>query len=90
MPSSQPGVLRGDVRCAQAAFGDALKGVEQVDAVETSATAAAVDAHLDMLRPAITSYGASVQVRVHALAWLSPALEHARRSPCSCARTPKS
>ena len=47
----------------QAAFGDALKGVEQVEAVSTSATAAAVDAHLDMLRPAITSYGASVQVR---------------------------
>lgn len=47
---------------AQAAFGDALKGVEQVEAVSTSATAAAVDAHLDMLRPAITSYGATVQV----------------------------
>lgn len=46
----------------QGAFGDALKGVEQVEAVNTSATAAAVDAHLDMLRPAITSYGATVQV----------------------------
>ena len=30
--------------------------------MNTSATAAAVDAHLDMLRPAITSYGATVQV----------------------------
>ena len=48
----------------QGAFGDALKGVEQVEAVNTSATAAAVDAHLDMLRPAITSYGATVQVRL--------------------------
>ena len=46
----------------QGAFGDALKGVEQVEAVNTSTTAAAVDAHLDMLRPAITSYGATVQV----------------------------
>ena len=72
--SLQPCVLRKVTPCAQAAFGDALKGVEQVDAVETSATAAAVDAHLDMLRPAITSYGASVQVRAHALAWLLPAL----------------
>ena len=70
MHSLQPSMLRAIVRCAQAAFGDALKGVEQVDAVETSATAAAVDAHLDMLRPAITSYGASVQVRAHARAWL--------------------
>ncbi len=48
---------------AQAAFGDALTGVEQVEAVSTSATAAAVDAHLDMLRPAITSYGGTVQAR---------------------------
>ena len=78
-------MLRAIVRRAQAAFGDALKGVEQVDAVETSATAAAVDAHLDMLRPAITSYGASVQVRAHALAWLIPALLARSCCPYSCA-----
>ena len=50
----------------QGAFGDILKGVEQVDAGGGGgggADVAGVDAHLDMLRPAIASYGASVEVR---------------------------
>ncbi len=48
--------------CAQGAFGDKLKGVQQVDSVSTASDVASVDAHLEMLRPAIASYGASVQV----------------------------
>ncbi len=48
--------------CAQGAFGEKLKGVLQVDATSTASDLASVDAHLDMLRPAIASYGASVQV----------------------------
>ena len=47
----------------QAAFGEQLKGVEQVDAQSTSATVAGIDGHLDQLRPAIQSYGGSVKVR---------------------------
>ena len=47
----------------QGAFGSKLKGVQQLDAVSTSANMPAVDAHLDMLRPAIASYGAKVEVR---------------------------
>jgi alanine racemase len=37
--------------------------VQQVGAQDTSATLATVDAHLDMLRPAIANYGGSVVVR---------------------------
>lgn len=48
----------------QGAFGSKLKGVQQLDAVSTSANVPAVDAHLDMLRPAIASYGAKVEVRI--------------------------
>ena len=47
----------------QAAFGEKLKGVEQVDAAFTASDMASVEAHLDMLRPAIASYGATVQAR---------------------------
>lgn len=47
----------------QSAFGGALKGVQQVGAQDTSATLASVDAHLDMLRPAISNYGGSIVVR---------------------------
>jgi alanine racemase len=52
---------------SQGAFGERLKGVQQVDAAggggaNTGAGVAAVDAHMDMLRPAIASYGASVEV----------------------------
>jgi len=65
---------------AQAAFGDALTGVEQVEAVSMSATAGVVDAHLDMLRPAITSYGATVQAR--ARRQRQALLEHYAHLPC--------
>lgn len=37
--------------------------MHQLDAVNLSAGVASVDAHLDMLRPAIASYGAKVEVR---------------------------
>lgn len=46
----------------QAAFGDQLKGVEQVDVQNTAATVVGVDGHLNQLRPAIQSYGGSVKV----------------------------
>lgn len=41
-----------------------MKGVEQVDAKDTSTTVFSVNSHLDMLRPAIKSYGGSVEVTV--------------------------
>jgi hypothetical protein len=37
--------------------------VQQVGAQDTSATLASIDAHLDMLRPAISNYGGSIVVR---------------------------
>lgn len=46
----------------QNAFGEALLEVQQVNAIDTSASLATVDAHLDMLRPAISNYGGSVEV----------------------------
>lgn len=47
----------------KAAFGDQLKEVVAINPqVDGSATVEAVDSHLDMLRPAITSYGGSVTV----------------------------
>ncbi len=55
-PSKQTPSLQG-------AFGAKLKGVQQLDAVNLSADVASVDAHLDMLRPAIASYSAKVEVR---------------------------
>ena len=46
----------------QGAFGEALKEVRQVDAKDTSSSVLSVNSHLDMLRPAIKSYGGSVEV----------------------------
>ena len=46
----------------QGAFGEALKEVKQVDAKDTSSSVFSVNSHLDMLRPAIKSYGGSVEV----------------------------
>lgn len=62
---SEPDEVVQTKLCAslQSAFGEALKGVQQVGAVDTSATLASVDAHLDMLRPAISNYGGSIVVR---------------------------
>lgn len=48
----------------QAAFGEQLKGVEQVDVQNTAASVVGIDGHLSQLRPAIQSYGGSVQVCV--------------------------
>ena len=72
MPASHQGSVHGRplkrlkglrVRLAmQGAFGDKLKGVQQLDAANLAADVASVDAHLDMLRPAIASYGAKVEV----------------------------
>lgn len=60
--SSTSTMKMGIERALQAAFGEQLKGVEQVDAQSTSATVAGIDGHLDQLRPAIQSYGGSVKV----------------------------
>ena len=46
----------------QATFGEQLLEVQQVDHIDTSASVASVDSHLDILRPAIKGYGGSVQV----------------------------
>ncbi|GJP59576.1 hypothetical protein CLOP_g12643 [Closterium sp. NIES-67] len=43
-------------------FPTQLKEVVQVDVIDTSVTVASVDAHLDMLRPAISGFGGRVQV----------------------------
>lgn len=64
----------GIERALRAAFGAALAEVQQVDAIDTSASVAAVDAHLDMLRPAIQSYGGSVQARP----WMKHLLKQCR------------
>jgi Fe-S cluster biogenesis protein NfuA len=61
--SSTATMKMGIERALKSAFGDALKEVQQVGAIDTSATMASVDAHLDMLRPAISNYGGSVVVR---------------------------
>ncbi|CAK0783212.1 hypothetical protein CVIRNUC_006411 [Coccomyxa viridis] len=61
-PSSAGTMKMGIERALQGAFGEKLKGVHQLDAVNLSAGVASVDAHLDMLRPAIASYGAKVEV----------------------------
>ncbi|KAI8467931.1 MAG: NifU-like domain-containing protein [Monoraphidium minutum] len=52
----------GIERALKAAFGDALKGVLQVDKVDTSASVASVDDHLNVVRPAINGMGGAVEV----------------------------
>ncbi|KAK9905518.1 hypothetical protein WJX75_001443 [Coccomyxa subellipsoidea] len=61
-PSSAGTMKMGIERALQGAFGEKLKGVQQVDSTSTASDMASVEAHLDMLRPAIASYGATVQV----------------------------
>ena len=46
----------------QATFGEQLLEVQQVDQIDTSASVDSVNGHLDMLRPAIQSYGGTVEV----------------------------
>ena len=64
-PSSAATLSMGIERALRARFGDALAGVVEVGGAggaQVPTSAAAVDAHLDTLRPAITAYGARVTV----------------------------
>jgi Fe-S cluster biogenesis protein NfuA len=61
--ASSSGTMKmGIERSLKNAFGDKLKEVTQVDAIDTSASVSSVNSHLDMLRPAIKSFGGSVEV----------------------------
>ncbi|GMH45517.1 hypothetical protein BSKO_13474 [Bryopsis sp. KO-2023] len=61
-PSSTATLKMGIERALKAKFGDQLKEVMQVDAIDTSASITTVDSHLDLLRPAIEGYGGKVDV----------------------------
>eukprot|EP00897_Mesotaenium_endlicherianum_P004008 jgi/Mesen1/3635/ME000020S03162 len=61
-PSSTATMKMGIERSLQATFGEQLKEVMQVDKIDISASITAVNAHLDMLRPAIQNFGGSVEV----------------------------
>lgn len=54
----------GVERALRAAFGGALRGVVQVGGADAAAgaTVAAVDAHLNLVRPAIVAMGGAVEV----------------------------
>eukprot|EP00798_Chlamydomonas_sp_ICE-L_P027154 gene27154-2388_t len=57
-PSSVTTMKMGIERSLKAAFGEDLKEViQEVDKINTAATASRVDEHLDVLRPAITNFG---------------------------------
>ncbi|CAI5493709.1 unnamed protein product [Closterium sp. Naga37s-1] len=61
-PSSTSTMKMGIEAELQRCFPTQLKEVVQVDVIDTSVTVAAVDGHLDMLRPAISGFGGRVQV----------------------------
>lgn len=61
-PSSQATMKMGVEANLRETFGDALKEVVQLNGVAAPTDAAAIDAHLEMLRPAIKNYGGSVEV----------------------------
>lgn len=61
-PSSTATMKMGIERSLRATFGEQLLEVQQVDQIDTSASLDSVNSHLDMLRPAIKSYGGSVEV----------------------------
>eukprot|EP00249_Psilotum_nudum_P021913 c28297_g1_i2 orf=667-2055(+) len=61
-PSSTVTMKMGIERVLKEKFGDAFKEVIQVDQKEISATIKTINAHLDILRPAIHNYGGSVEV----------------------------
>jgi len=62
-PSSSTTMTMGIERVLKEKFGDALKDIRQVfDEEVKQITVEAVNAHLDILRPAIKSYGGSVEV----------------------------
>ncbi|CAM6100063.1 unnamed protein product [Calypogeia fissa] len=61
-PSSTVTMKMGIERVLNEKFGAALKGVVQVDQQQIGATIMGVNAHLEMLRPAIHNYGGFVDV----------------------------
>ncbi|CAA0393131.1 unnamed protein product [Arabidopsis thaliana] len=62
-PSSSTTMTMGIERVLKEKFGDALKDIRQVfDEEVKQITVEAVNAHLDILRPAIKNYGGSVEV----------------------------
>ncbi|CAH8306004.1 unnamed protein product [Eruca vesicaria subsp. sativa] len=62
-PSSSTTMTMGIERVLKEKFGDALKDIRQVfDEEVKHITVEAVNAHLDILRPAIKNYGGSVEV----------------------------
>ncbi|KFK30728.1 hypothetical protein AALP_AA6G019600 [Arabis alpina] len=62
-PSSSTTMTMGIERVLKEKFGDALKDIRQVyDEEVKQITVEAVNAHLDILRPAIKNYGGSVDV----------------------------
>ncbi|MCO5548348.1 hypothetical protein L7F22_001805 [Adiantum nelumboides] len=61
-PSSTVTMKMGIERVLKEKFADALKEVVQVDQQQVGASIQSVNAHLDILRPAIHNYGGSVDV----------------------------
>ncbi|MCO5586689.1 hypothetical protein L7F22_040631 [Adiantum nelumboides] len=61
-PSSTVTMKMGIERVLKEKFADALKEVVQVDQQQVGASIQSVNAHLDILRPAIYNYGGSVDV----------------------------
>eukprot|EP00268_Persea_americana_P062547 TRINITY_DN80278_c0_g1_i1.p1 TRINITY_DN80278_c0_g1~~TRINITY_DN80278_c0_g1_i1.p1 ORF type:complete len:257 (-),score=54.03 TRINITY_DN80278_c0_g1_i1:221-889(-) len=62
-PSSTTTMKMGIERVLKEKFGEAVKEIRQVfDDQQTETTVAAVDGHLDILRPAIKNFGGSVEV----------------------------
>ena len=61
-PSSTATLKMGIEKALKASFGDKLLQVVQVKKQEAPVDLEAVDAHLDMLRPAIVNYGGSCDV----------------------------
>lgn len=61
-PSSTVTMKMGIERVLKEKFGEALKDIVQVDQQQIGASMMAVDAHLEVLRPAIHSYGGFVEV----------------------------
>eukprot|EP00250_Pteridium_aquilinum_P014809 c22214_g1_i1 orf=121-1554(+) len=61
-PSSTVTMKMGIERVLKEKFADAVKEVVQVDQQQIGASIQAVNAHLDILRPAIHNYGGSVEV----------------------------
>ena len=61
-PSSTATMKMGIERSLMGVFGDKLKGVVELKKQETPANKETIDAHIDMLRPAITNYGGTCEI----------------------------